>query len=528
MSETMNKTPRQSDNLCERMKGFFNADSRNNQTDTAQKKKSRPTHAQQVISLAMGRCELWHSQDRKAYATWEVAGHKENWRIRSPHFRQWLANTFYDATGEVCGKEAIGNALDVLEVKALKGHYFPVYLRVANTGDKLFIDLGNYAWQSVEITASGWKTINDAPVKFVRSSNTGILPMPASQGNIDLLQDLAATTPDTWLLVKGFILDALKGYSPYLVLSVSGIQGSAKSSLLRLLRRLIDPLKKAPLSKPPRDIDALRVDCENEYLLAYDNMSYLSQDISDSLCCVSTGGGFKGRLLYSDNEQNIVDAARPIAINGIPQCVESPDLLNRCLLVEQEAIPPDKRKDEKELNRKFDDIDPAVFAGILDLLVKGIANIGDIKLDKMPRMADSVKWITACLGNEAFLTRYEANENEANEVGLDASPIARTIIALAVSSKAGQWAGTIAELSQVLNDRVGYDERGKDFPATCKALGRRLKRDTPMLERAGIRITRERNMRERIVTITSTIGHKTSNADFADTILADISSLPES
>src|ERR1039458_9406527 len=85
---------------------------------------------------------------------------------------------------------------------------------------------------AVGVIGTGWKIISNPPVKFVRGNNTGCLPLPERDGNFELLKPLASgEAEENWIKKKGFILDAMKGYKPYLVLSVAGVQGSAKTSL---------------------------------------------------------------------------------------------------------------------------------------------------------------------------------------------------------------------------------------------------------------------------------------------------------
>ena len=360
-------------------------------------KKPKKNKSQVLIALAEKQCELWNSEDSIAYATWRVGEHFENWRIHSKQFSRWLNTLFYNATGNVCGKEALSNAIEIFECKALEGQYHKTYLRVANNGNGIYIDIGDSDWNCVEVSAGGWKVINDPPVKFVRTKNTGLLPMPEKGGDIDLLKPLATSVDQNWTFMKGFLLDAFKGFATYCVLSVSGCQGSAKSSACKLLKDIIDPNKVASLSNPSHDEKELGVLANSEFCLAFNNVSYIQQWYSDSLCRISDGGGFKSRTLYTDFEQCIFDVSRPIILNGIPQCVESNDLLDRTLLIEQIQIPDNMRREERELNAEYDRIKGMVFGGILDLLSQGLRNLPTTIIPALPRRADSVRWSTACL-----------------------------------------------------------------------------------------------------------------------------------
>jgi hypothetical protein len=53
------------------------------------------------------------------------------------------------------------------------------------------------------------------------------------------------------------------------------------------------------------------------YLLAFDNLSGLPPWLSDALCRLATGGSFAVRQLYTDDEEVLFEASRPILLNGI-------------------------------------------------------------------------------------------------------------------------------------------------------------------------------------------------------------------
>jgi hypothetical protein len=68
--------------------------------------------------------------------------------------------------------------------------------------------------------------------------------------------------------------------------------------------------------------------------------------LSDALCRLATGSGFATRALYTDAEEAIFAAQRPIAMNGIEELATRGDLLDRALLLYLPAIPEDKRRAE--------------------------------------------------------------------------------------------------------------------------------------------------------------------------------------
>ena len=89
-------------------------------------------------------------------------------------------------------------------------------------------------------------------------------------------------TPEAqrWPLVRGWMLDCLKGCGPYTVLLVGGEQGSAKSTLCKAVRQAVDPVHKAPARRLQRDEYELAIAAQKNALLVFDNVSSLPQTIT--------------------------------------------------------------------------------------------------------------------------------------------------------------------------------------------------------------------------------------------------------
>ena len=412
---------------------------------------------------------------------------------------------YYETKNDSPNDTALKSAIGIIEYKAAKGIEHKVYLRYARLSDRILIDLGQPDWNSVEVSKEGWKVITKPPVKFRRTKNMGAIPLPVIGGSVDLLRSCIPSTDSTWQLILGFLLDAMKGRGPYFLMSAHGEMGSAKSTLCRIIRRIVDPLNKGELSGLPRDEPALAVDGSSEYMLSYDNVSHLSPWLSDAFCRVATGGGLKNRKLYTDDEQSVLDFCSPVILNGIPDFTEANDLLRRSLLVRLPRITDEERREEAEVFEIFEQIRPLVFGALLDMLSRGLANLSNTMFASLPSMADSCKWIVACQGSTQFLDEYRRNIEEASEVGFEASPIAEIIVAF-VTHKKGFWKGTASELlseltsgifAQHFHDRV----RQRGFPQTAKALSERLKRDAGVLRAKGVNCDRGSSNGDRWVSL---------------------------
>lgn len=443
------------------------------------KKKEDLTQPQMLIKLALEGAELWKTPDFIAYATLKVADHKENWPIKSTVFRRWLIGRYWDGLGETAGDKAIKAALEVIEHKAMSGPTHDIHLRLARVGHSIYWDLANDAWECIEITAAGWKVISDPPVKFRRTGQTAPLPHPVAGGSLDAFKPLAQPDDENWTLIQGFLLDCLKGKGPYQIMVITGEQGSAKSTLARLIKQLIDPVKKAPICSLPQKEENLGIDGENELVLAYDNVSHLSGWLSDAFCRLATGGGIKTRALYTNNEQFVVGFCRPLILNGIPDYAENHDLLSRSIMVGQPTILPSQRKTEEDLMRQFEAIKPAVLGCLCDLLANGLKRIDSTELARLPRMADSAKWITACLGDIAYLERAEQAEHDVVAAALEASHTALTLKALVAGRAMIELESNklLEELRRIARERA----LDVNLPQNARSLSGRLRRDAPAM-----------------------------------------------
>ena len=100
--------------------------------------------------------------------------------------------------------------------------------------------------------------------------------------------------------------------------------------------------------------------------MTFDNVSGLPSWISDTLCRLATGGGFAVRQLYTDQEEVIFTATRPIILNGIEDIVTRPDLADRGLFLQLQPISEASRRTEAEFWQAFRQDCPKILGALLD------------------------------------------------------------------------------------------------------------------------------------------------------------------
>lgn len=461
----------------------------------------KATQAQALIEL-MEDTELFHDSDNNAYATLIVSAggeHRETHSINNRSFRMWLQREFYRIHGKPPGAQALQDAIGVLSSKAcFDGPELPVAIRVAEQDGAIWLDLGNERWQAVKVTADGWQVVDTPQVRFIRRPGMRPLPVPVAGGCIELLRPLInAADKATWCLIVSWLFGALRPTGPYPILAVNGEQGSAKTTLCKMLRGLIDP-NESDLRAAPRDDRDLMIAATNSWMVGYDNLSYIRPDLSDAVCRLATGGGFATRALYSNDEEKLFNACRPIMFNGIEELATRPDLLERAIVLNLPSIPEGDRKSESWLWAQYEQVRPLVLGALLTAVSEAMRNLSNTQLSSHPRMADFAEWVVAAepalpWQTGSFLAIYAGNRDSANELALEASAIGPVVLALMHDQAA--WQGQAKDLLALLETDRYTDHRTRqrqDWPRNPKALSNALRRIAPTIRRLGVQCTFDR------------------------------------
>src|SRR5262249_30047476 len=142
-----------------------------------------------------------------------------------------------------------------------------VYLRVAGDAGRVWIDLADAERRVVEIDSGGWRNATEVPVRFLRPPGMLPLPAPVSCGSLgDLDRFRPRPGRGSGVLGVAFLLGPLHPEGPSPVLSLTGPEGSAKSTAARVLRELVDP-NRAPLRAPPGDVRDLAVATRGSWVI---------------------------------------------------------------------------------------------------------------------------------------------------------------------------------------------------------------------------------------------------------------------
>jgi hypothetical protein len=214
--------------------------------------------------------------------------------------------------------------------------------------------------------------------------------------------------------------------------------------------------------------------------------------MSDAICRLATGGGLATRELYTDEEQMMFDAKRPVLMNGIEEIAHRGDLLDRCILLYALQIKPEDRVSESVFWGRFEREHPRILGAVLDAVSVALANFESVELERLPRMADFARWAVAAepmfdAAPGAFLEAYEENRAAVNTLALEASAVAVALVGFMKDRAA--WQGTAGDLLKLLNDRVDPAiQKARGWPTSGRGMSGALRRAAPNLRAEGMDI----------------------------------------
>lgn len=455
--------------------------------------------------------KLFHDEANEPYVKFKVKGHFEVWKVRSKPFKRWLAQQFWAAEKKALNSESLNSALNIIEATAcFNGPQYKLQVRVAWHENTIFYDLGD--WKAVKITRDGWGIVADPPTLFRHyphqkaqvtpedCSEDGILeifnfvnlPKPKSEGN--------KLSNEQLLFLTNLVVDLIPDI-PHPIDVLHGDQGSAKTTLSRIKKELLDPSALETLTYPKNEVEFAQL-ASHHWVVPLDNLTHLPEWLSDALCRTVTGDGFSKRELYTDDEDVVYKFKRCISINGINLVATKPDLLDRSLIFELEPITQEARIEEKKFWDEFNKAKPKLLGALFTLLSKTQREYPNIELNNKPRMADFSMYgcaVARALGmkEDDFMEAYLTNIGLQNQEALGASPVAQTIIAFMQDRE--YWEGSPSELLDQLNkiaEELKLDIKDKKYPRNSRWLWRRIKEVRTNLQAIGIVAERDDSDRD--------------------------------
>ncbi len=466
--------------------------------EKAEKEKNKPetNQSNQLLDMLQDDIYVKFFQDElgNPCVNLRIDDHMETWKTNSKNFKRWLSKLYYDTYGKTINQDALKNALHVVEGNAcFDGNKYELANRVGWRGDELWYDMADPEWTAVKINKTGWDIMKEPPILFRRFSHQQAQIKPIGGGDIRKVLNLVnINNRDQEILFLVFLVSCFIPGFPHAILYIYGPQGSAKSTFSKIVKKLADPSLIETSSFPKNKMELTQV-LSHHQVIFFDNVSGISEEVSDTLCMAVSGKGFSKRELYTDDEDIIYTFKRTLGINGINLMATKPDLLERSILLELQRVPKDKRRQEEDIVKEFEDSRSEILGAIFDVIVKALQIKPTVKVARFPRMADFAGWgcaISEAMGytQKEFMDAYNQNiESQTMEI-LYENTIASLIMELMQQND--RWTGTATKLLEDLKFIASEDVK-HGLPKAPNVLSRELNLIKPNLEEAGIKLHRE-------------------------------------
>ena len=449
--------------------------------------------------------ELTRGPDGAGYASILAGSRREAWRVSSSAFKCWLAQKVLSNSGDLlAGSELSSLVAEMQTIARLRGPEHPFALRVKEHNGAIYLDLGDADRRCVAVTKDGWEVVANCPVRFYRTDATLAMPAPKPGGTIEGFRPFINIPNESeFALLITWLVAALRGRGPYPVLVVTGEHGSAKSTLSRVVQKLVDP-SVAALASLSRNEQDLFTRASNAHLLMFDNVSQIPGNISDALCRISGGGSFITTRDRKTRSEEYFSAELPVLINGTNVAIRS-DLADRAIFIALEPI--GIHKPLNDLEAEFEEARPYLLGVLLDGLVEYLRNEHKTLDAGTARMADFARVgaasETAFWPGGTFRRAYQDNLiNSANDV-LEDEPVALALHEYLMEHTT--FEGTAQQLLiEIALAGASGSVGATTWPKTPRALSGDLRRMAPALRKTGIEIQHLRKAggnRNRIICI---------------------------
>jgi len=352
-----------------------------------------------------------------------IDGNKKTYSFHDSEFCDFVRVRYFNKTWKTISNSKLNDAISTF--KALLSHQqngrLQVVERLSNRvhGDirkrKILYDLSTDTGEVIEITEVGWKIIHlDTPI--FRKSNTALPQVVPNQSynvenfdksvrfwnRLEYNSIFRAVPEEEFKLFMIYLVYCFIPQLPKPILLLrgdgedqdEGEGGSGKSTLIRLVKQIVDP-SSSELSSIPKETKDLKILLSDNHYTPFDNVTYINSEVSDTLCQGVTGGSISSRKLYTDGDLNTIRYKNCIAINGINLRKIKPDLKDRAIIFDIPRIDDLFRRTESDIEERFEKLLPELLRRIFDVLSKVLMfmatnpeEVDEIKNNNLPRMAD--------------------------------------------------------------------------------------------------------------------------------------------
>ena len=427
-------------------------------------------------------------------------------------------------------QQLINQVVTQIELEAVAlGKRYELHLRSYKDKNVLWYDLGG--WRAVKITKDGWEVVPYPPPMFFPGTFVEDIEEREPERSLNEMDEanylenflgLWAIDYDEKILLKLYIIISLIPGFSHPILVLHGPYDSGKSTLLKYLKRIIDPTG-AELLPPTLSQDIFLHNLSCNYCICLDNLNYIPTWLADDLCCVCTGGYMIRRKLFTDNQSYRYSMQKIAMLSCINFLTVRPDFLSRCIMLHLQPIIPANRLAEVAIENSFRKIQPKILGEIFTMLAKAFKIIDsqgqDNILNKLnnkgssSRLVDFALWaevlaqilglppeyISKILLEKAIATEMISIENNPLVIALEA--LLTVLFQKTGKSSITDMPANIYNMLRSTASQLKICTTVIAWPSDPGWLVRRLKELAPVLARINIFIQHTRTPNARLLTI---------------------------
>lgn len=396
-----------------------------------------------------------------------------------------IAAQYEQEFGQFPSNTDLAELMTSMEGKASSKVSSVIPMRTARYRDGLVLDLGDETGRVIDIQPGQWEIADVSPVPFRRTPLTSPLPEPVRGYKLkDTLYPALNLPEQDRGLLAACVLSWLWPDISHPVVYLHGEEGTAKSTMARRLRSLVDPSVAELKRKPGRDED-WEVIVAGQSLVVLDNLSALPEWLSDAICTAVTGTSDVKRRMYANQDLSVVSVRRSFILTSIKSLIEHGDLVDRSVVFE--PMPITEYRPESALDADWLTSQPRALGALLDLAAAVLAELPSVRQswEGRERMADFAQICQAMdqSRGSSTLSRYRQKIAEGIQSSAETDPFTVHIIDLAN----GNWSGSAAALYGTYHGRL---DRGTDaWPKSPAMVGRRIERIRGILRKTGVQVS---------------------------------------
>ena len=462
--------------------------------------------------------------DLREYILLHANGDKRRtYVIDSNEFKDQLAYGYYKSKGNYLPYDAFEDSIELLKLKTrIQGTKQKVYKRIAKIGDEIFYDLANDKSEIVRIAKDEITILKQSDLTLkhpVFVSNSAMVPqvMPkldTEKQLPDMIYPYLNTADDSHKIM--FIVSLISWFwvnQPRVIMLLNGAAGSGKSFTTALVQSLIDPSNQTASSLPNGKRD-LTVSLATRYFSAFDNISTITQEVSDILCTACDTGTSSERKLFSNGDLYTSSYSSALLLNGIGSFIKKDDLLDRCVRIKNKLFVEKERTSIVSLRQSLKDDLPEILGALLKVIQKTLQVLPNISTEgypKAPRMIDfynlGIAISTALWGDGSIFTKaYFENIEDSFDDQIEEDVLANTLREYVRTWKADVTQSRITatdlykELTSILEKSVVRVDTSA-FPRNHATMSRKLHILQTALANVGIVLDFQKSNKTRYIII---------------------------